>query len=206
MLCGMRLVLLVGIAFATSAGATPRAGKVVRVERRAHGASGIPRYCEVRDDGQGPVGVCYGNPPPVGALIELVDDTHVFAQVKISETTIYQSCKWIWTIKGALLRGDLAAAQSGRSIGLVDAGLDPRTAHRISDDLTRPSPTGRAEEHVFAAIDRDGRGNDDIVITQYVCDPQGQPNAMGIAQCMDVYNRIGGRLVRAQQTIIAGCF
>jgi hypothetical protein len=203
----MRLaVLLVGVALGASAGATPRAGKVVRVERRAHGLGGIPRYCDVRDDGAGPVGTCLGSQPEIGAVIEVIDDTRVFAEVKITDSMMFQNCKGIWTIKGTLQRGDLASAQTGRAIGLVDAGLDPSTAHRIPDDLARPAPTGRSEERVFAAIDREGKGNEDIVITQYVCDPQGQSNANGIAQCMDVYNRIGGRLTRAQQTVIAGCY
>ena len=51
----------------------------------------------------------------------------------------------------------------------------------------------------------EGKGDEDIVITQYPCDVQGQPNAMGTGQCFDTYSRSGQRLVREQQTIIAGC-
>lgn len=203
----MRLAVLVAsIALGTSAGATPRAGKVVRIERRSRGPDGIPRYCDVRDDGQGPVGTCLGTQPTLGAVVDMVDDVRVFAQVRITEATLFQNCKGIWTIKGSLQHGDLNAVGTGRALGLIDGGLDVRTAHRIPNDLGRTAPSGRTDERVFAAVDRDGKGNEDVVITQYVCDPQGQPNATGMAQCMDVYSRTGGRLSRAQQTIIAGCF
>ncbi|MDB4957036.1 MAG: hypothetical protein JWO36_4605 [Myxococcales bacterium] len=202
----MRLaVLLVGVALGASAGATPRAGKVVKVERRSRGPNGVPRYCEVKDEGIGPVGTCLGPQPAIGSVIELLDDSRVFAQVKITDASAYQNCKGIWNIKGTVQHGDLAPIATGRAIGLIDAGLDRRIAHRISDDVARATPMGHADERILMAVDAEGKGNEDLVLTQYVCDAQGQPSAIGGASCFDMYHRVGERLTRGQQTIISGC-
>jgi len=40
-------LVLVGVLIAVSAAAAPRAGKVVRVERRARLHTGIPRMCTI---------------------------------------------------------------------------------------------------------------------------------------------------------------
>jgi len=80
----MRLaVVLVGIALGASAGATPRAGKVVRVERGSRRPPGTPRLCQFSASEL----VCLGKRPEPGDKITVFDTKHVIATLHVEAAT-----------------------------------------------------------------------------------------------------------------------
>jgi hypothetical protein len=204
MLVGVSRPILLLLAFTATAAGDPRSGKVVRVERRLQ-KSGPIRVCEVKPNGSG---MCFGDAPASGDLIEVVDEQQVFAEVRIGEVNAQSaSCDSMWNIKGEVLRGDLTNSQWGRSIGVVDTRLDRRSARKIAEDHLPPPPSGRTDERVIGAIDRTGAGSIDIVLTQYGCDGNGTPNPQGNEQCFELWSRdqpAGWHRVR--QMLLTPCF
>jgi hypothetical protein len=197
-------VLLVGALCLPAAGA-PRsrpAGKVVRVERN-RGTTAIPRVCDVRPSG---AGTCIGTEPVPGELIVVLDETGMIAQVRILQATGYSTggpiaCDSLWAIKTELVRGDLSNVAL-RAVGVVDPELQPRKARVLAKERYPAAPSGRPDEHVVVAVDRDGDREPDIVLTQSSCDGSG--SFVGGA-CVDQYSRIAGRLVRIQHSSFANC-
>jgi hypothetical protein len=180
------------------AGAEP-SGRVVRVERS--GSSRIPpRLCEVHADG----GNCVGEQPRVGQIVAVLDEHHVAAEVQIVEATPFSpSCPMLWTVKTRLLRG---APTDSDGIGVIDPGLDLTRAHLINRTQLPSSPSGMPDDEVWRAIDRDGDGAADILITRYGCDTSGRPAASaGSMFCVDLWARTGARMTRTTQLNFALC-
>jgi hypothetical protein len=204
----MRYAILVGLALGAAqpaAWSEPRAGKVVRIERGGRGRTISPRFCiEMHGSGDAATGMCFGPEPRASSVIEVLDDTRIYGVVRVAEVErAMPNCDGFWQIKGSVIAGELASGTAARAVGIIDGGLERRRAHRIPEDRVR-SPNGNSDEHVGLAIDRDGTGTNLLVATQYTCDSQGQPSALGTAQCVD--NSAGStssRLTRVQQTI--GC-
>ncbi|HMG52855.1 MAG TPA: hypothetical protein VK601_05230, partial [Kofleriaceae bacterium] len=67
------------------------------------------------------------------------------------------------------------------------------------------SPSGMPGEEVWRAIDRDGDGSADILITRYNCDTSGRVATGGSTYCIDVWSRVGARMVRTTQLNFAQC-
>jgi len=177
-------------------------GKVVRVERN-RGTTTIPRVCDVRPSG---AGTCIGSEPVPGEIIVVLDETGMIAQVRILEATGYSTggpiaCDSLWAIKTELVRGDLSTIAL-RAIGVVDPEVQPKKARVLGKDRYPTSPSGKVDEHVVVAVDRDGDREPDIVLTQSSCDGSG--SFVGGA-CVDQYSRLGGRLVRIQHSSFANC-
>lgn len=191
-------VLVAGsLALGVHAAAEP-SGRVVRVERS--GSSRIPpRLCEVHAD----TGNCVGEQPRAGQIIAVLDEHRVAAEVQILEATRFSpSCPMLWTVKTRLLRG--APAESD-GIGVIDPGLDLARAHLINRTQLPSSPSGMPDDEVWRAIDRDGDGAADILITRYGCDSAGRPASAGSTFCVDLWARTGARMTRTTQLNFALC-
>jgi hypothetical protein len=173
-------------------------GRVVRVERADVGPRVPPRLCEVRGDN----GTCVGEEPKAGQRVVVLDEHHAVAEVEIVEAaSLVSSCANLWTVKTRAIRG-VAADNDG--IGVIDPGLDPNRARVLDKNHMPASPSGIAGDEVWRAIDRDGNGTADILITRYSCDTSGTPSTSG-AYCIDVWARLGARMTRTTQLNLARC-
>jgi hypothetical protein len=181
-----------------TASAGPRAGKVVRVERRARAGAIVPRWCDVSADED--AGICRGPRPSTGDTITVVGTTGILAEIRIAEVDD-TTCNLLWKIRGRVVRGDFSSASAWAAV--VDAGIDGRS--RLMPAERMPSPSGRHTDEVQFAIDRDGDGREDIVGTSYVCDDNGQADPNGGGDCYDVYTRSGPELGKAHPTLLPAC-
>ena len=194
--------LVVGALAVPAIGAPRARGKVVRVERQ-RGTAMTPRVCDVRADR---AGTCLGPEPAIGELITVLDETGVIAEVRITEATAFSTggasaCQSLWNIKTEVVRGDLTSIPL-RTIGVVDSDVHPRKGRMLPKEQFPQPPSGRSDEQVVVAVDRDGDREADIVLTQNTCDGSG-PVPGG--SCIDEWARVNGRLVKVQQTNFASC-
>ena len=182
------LVLVGTAALLTSAHAAPRPGKVVRIERRTRGPTGIPRMCTVSaGDGSG---FCITTKAPdVGDHLQVVDNQHVLGVIRLTQVTVLpDACNQntVWMIQWALESGDLTRPD-GAMIGVLDGGIDPRSGHLVQVDR---SPTGHpfGNDQVYA-VDANGDGAADTEFVQFACDDGGtlSPNATG--SCIEVWQQ-----------------
>jgi len=133
----------------------------------------------------------------------VLDERHVVAEAQIVEATSFASaCANLWTVKTRATRG---AASDGDGIGVIDPGLNASRAHVLDKGHLPPAPSGAAGEEVLRAIDRDGDGTADILITRYSCDSSGKPTSAGATYCIDVWGRTGTKLTRTTQLNFAQC-
>jgi hypothetical protein len=180
------------------ASAAPRTrGKVVRVER-ARGSKAPPKVCDIRGDKSG---TCLGSEPVIGEILTVLDENGVVADARIIEVKPFRggsttACE-AWDIRTEVLRGSLSV-MTARAMGLIDHDLHPKLAHILPNDQFPSSPSGRLEDTVVMAFDRDGDRTADLVLTQTQCDATG-------GTCIDHWGRVGGRLTRIQQTNFASC-
>lgn len=191
----LRFVGLAVMLSATAAAAGP-SGRVVRVERSS--ARVAPRLCEVHAD----TGNCVGDEPRVGQIVTVLDEHRVIAEVRIVEVTSSPTCPMLWTVKTRTLHGTAADSDA---IGVIDPSLDPGRARVLERSRMPPSPSGAGDEEVWRAIDRDGDGTADILITRFGCDAAGRPVPGGTASCIDIWARTGARMTRTTQLNFALC-
>jgi len=182
---------------APGAAAAP-SGRVVRVERS--GGSRIPpRLCEIHGD----TGNCVGDEPRPGQTVAVMDEHHVVAEVQVVEAASFSpSCPMLWTIKTRPMRG---AAADTDGIGVIDASLDLGRAHLLDRGRMPSSPSGLPDDEVWRAIDRDGDGAADILVTRYGCDSAGRATTTGSTFCIDLWARTGARMTRTTQLNFALC-
>lgn len=172
-------------------------GRVVRVERS--GISRVaPRLCEVH----GEAGNCVGDEPRVGQIVTVLDEHRVIAEVRIVEVTGSLGCPMLWSVKTRALRGVVIDSET---FGVIDPGLDPSRAHVLDHNHMPPSPSGASDEEVWRAIDRDGDGAADIVITRFGCDSAGRLVPGGAAYCVAIWARTGARMTRTTQLNFSQC-
>lgn len=189
----MRLALvLVGIALYASATAAPRAGKVVRIERRPNGITGTPRYCSVSTVDM--MGYCVGQKPPeIGDKLTVIDSQRVLGTMRITHVQpLTDGCQqtMMWMTQGALDSGDLSAPQ-GQMIGTIDVPLDVRTSKLVTADK---SPGGHPSgTDTIYAIDRNSDGNIDLAFVQYQCDDSGNHSMSANGTCYEVWALTAGR-------------
>lgn len=174
-------------------------GRVIRVERVGGGSQVAPRLCEVRGD----TGTCVGDQPTAGQRVVVIDERHVVAEVQIVEAASFvTSCANLWTVKTRAVRG---ATADSEGIGVIDPGLNPARARVLDKNHLPASPSGLSGDEVWRAIDRDGDGTADILITRYSCDSAGKPVTGGGTSCIDVWARLSGRMTRTTQLNFAQC-
>jgi hypothetical protein len=201
MLCGMlRLLaaLTVGATLLGAAFATPRPGRVVRVERRPRSGTAAPRSCEHIE---GDSWICRGARPLPGEIISVVAPEGIAAEVRIAEVGEVPTCRVAWRVRGRTLRGDITADPSA---AVIDPSLDPRASRLMAPGAVTRSPSGRADDDVDWAIDRNGDGHEDLVATSYVCDDTGKPDING-SQCFDLWSNSGFEMRQAHPTVLPGC-
>lgn len=167
--------------------AGPRAGKVVRIERKPQQVIGSPRYCTVSSSDN--VGYCMTNTPPdVGARLIVIDSAKVLGTIRISTVTPLQDgCQQntSWMTQGNLESGDLSNPQ-GALIGVLDVGLDTRAAKLINIDK---SPTGHPYgTDTIYAIDNNNDGSPDTEFVQYGCDDSSNYSVQPTGLCTEVYS------------------
>ena len=173
-------------------------GRVVRVER-AGGGGASPRLCEIRGD----TGTCLGDEPHAGQAVIVLDDHHVVAEVQILEASpLVASCPTLWTVKTRTVHGPPAEHEG---MGVIDPGVNLSRARVIDRERVPGSPSGQPGEEVWRAVDRDGDGAADIVVTRYSCDASGKVLSSGSAYCIDVWTRLGARMVRTTQLNFGQC-
>ncbi len=188
--------IAVTMAAAAMAGPQGPRGRVVRVER-SPGGGVAPRLCEIRDGG----GTCVGDEPRPGQTVAVFDDRRVVAEVQIvSATPFVAGCPGLWTVQVRTLQS--SATTSG--FGVIDPVLHPGRAQVLDRDRRPAGPSGQPGEDVWHAVDRDGDGTADILITRYSCDPAGQITG-GSSMCIDIWSRADHRLVRTSQLNFSQC-
>jgi hypothetical protein len=197
-------LLLVG-APAPAAEAAPR-GRVVRVERSV--ASVVPRICAMGGGARSGQNLCFGEPHD-GDRIAVIDlaEKRVrgeFVIEAVTEATELSSLNLCISTGVRSVRGSYASGveEGGHIIGLRGAKLNRRVARVLSNVA---APSGRADEQVELAIDADGNGQADLLLTQYVCDGDGAPAAGGEGRCFDTYMEQRGGMRRVQQDILRAC-
>lgn len=195
--------MLVGaLLLAAGASAAPR-GRVIRVERGSIAA--VPRLCAMgASRGEN---MCFGQ-PRVGERVAVVDlgervvrGEFVIESVGDAKDLLSRGIcvsTGLQMVKGTYVDG----AQPGRQVmGLRGVRLSPRA--RVLSDV--PAPSGRPEESVELALDTDGNGRADILLSQYACDVSGALSTGGEARCLDTYIDQRGTLRRVQQDILQVC-
>jgi len=187
----------VALVFWTAVAAAGPSGRVVRVERS--GISRVaPRLCAVH----GEAGNCVGDEPRVGQIVTVLDEHHVIAEVGIVEVTGSLGCPMLWSVKTRAVRGVVVDSEI---FGIIDPGLDPNRARVLDRGHMPPSPSGAVDEDVWRAIDRDGDGAADILITRFGCDSAGRPVSGAPPYCVAIWTRTGARMTRTTQLNFAQC-
>ncbi|HUS29300.1 MAG TPA: hypothetical protein VMZ53_12365 [Kofleriaceae bacterium] len=170
-----------------SAFAAPRAGKVVRVERRPQQIVGSPRYCTVSPSDN--VGYCITTTAPeIGERITVLDNARVLGTIRITTVTpLSDGCQQnsSWMTQGTLESGDLSNPQ-GAMIGVLDVAVDLRSGKLINVDK---SPSGHqwGTDTVYA-IDNNNDGNAEVEFVQYGCDDVGNYSVQSTGLCTEVWS------------------
>ncbi|MEJ7602965.1 MAG: hypothetical protein WKG01_34070 [Kofleriaceae bacterium] len=204
----LRLLAIASVVGTTMlASAAPPPGKVVRVERRrANADEAAPTVCEVKSD---PSGFCIGKSPLVGDRGVVVDDTHVIAELKVAKiASLNPSCDMLWSVTFEITSGDLSSVRSSKSIAIVSAKGDHRSARRVPEDRVQ-SPSSNTNERVIVAVDRDKDAQVDLFVTAYQCDASGNAVAAGsqhaVDNCVDVWSHTEKQPRRNSHTKFASC-
>jgi hypothetical protein len=185
-------LVLVGIVLCMRAEATPRAGKVVRVERRPSGLTGTPRYCTVSAVDM--ISYCISEKAPeIGDHLTVIDSQRVLGIIKVTQVQpLPDGCQqnMMWMTQGSLESGDLDRPQ-GQMIATLDVPVDVRSSKLMNVDK---SPGGHPwGTDTIYAVDRNGDGNVDVEFVQYQCDDTGNQSSNPTATCFEVWAAASGR-------------
>jgi hypothetical protein len=199
-------LFLVALTLCASAGAAPRAGKVVRVERKAQGLSGQPRFCSVHPGDM--FGHCIGSKEPeVGERLTAVDQNRVLGVLRVTQVQPYNDgCQQTnqWMIQTVVDSGDVSVAR-GAMLGVADVPLDGRGAHLVNVDH---SPTGHTwGMDTIYAIDNNNDGTVDVEFIQYPCDDVGNASMnASTSHCHEVWAAHGHGLERLRHDRFQVCY
>jgi hypothetical protein len=185
-------VVLVGIVLCMRAEATPRAGKVVRVERRPSGLTGTPRYCTV--SAVDLISYCISEKAPeIGDHLTVIDSQRVLGIIKVTQVQpLPDGCQqnMMWMTQGSLESGDHDRPQ-GQMNATLDVPVDVRSSKLMNVDK---SPGGHPwGTDTIYAVDRNGDGNVDVEFVQYQCDDTGNQSSNPTATCFEVWAAVSGR-------------
>lgn len=186
-------MVLVGALLCAIATAAPRAGKVVRVERRPPGLTGTPRYCSVSLADL--IGYCISEKAPeVGDRMTILDSRRVVGVIRVTNVqSLGDGCQqknMMWMTQGTLDSGDLTNSQ-GPMIATLDVPVDARSARLVTVDK---SPGGRpwGTETIYG-VDRNGDGVPDLAFVQFQCDDAGNLSTNATSTCFEVWAQMPGR-------------
>ncbi|GEM_PF-2455350 len=215
MLSGMRLALLglLGLLALAAlvdaeadAGPPPKAGKVVRVERRSKRFGGEPRVCSMSS---GMVGYCYGKQPQPGDTVSFMDATHTLGQATIDKAD--PACKVtsnaMWMVH---YRTDAAVDFSGvdSATGLLDVTIDPHAAKIVPVDQAPPNRTLEGA----TGFDVDGDGRRDLEFLAFTCDDQGEYTVPSLSAtnipstCIEMWYASGQTFERLHADHMSNCY
>jgi hypothetical protein len=185
-------LVLVGVLLYAAAQAAPRAGKVIRVERRPSGLTGIPRYCTVSTADM--ISYCVSEKAPeIGDRLTVIDSQHVLGVIRVTHVQpLGDGCQqnMMWMTQGTLDSGDLGNPQ-GQMIATLDVPVDVRSARLVTVDK---SPGGHPwGTDTIYAVDRNGDGHPDVEFVQYQCDDNGNQSMNATATCFEVWALMPGR-------------
>jgi hypothetical protein len=180
------------MALLSAAEAAPRAGKVVRIERRPSGLTGTPRYCTVSTVDM--ISYCISEKAPQpGDHLTVIDNQRVLGMIRVTQVqSLPDSChqNMMWMTSGILESGDLSNSQ-GQMIATLDVPVDTRVAKLLNVDK---SPGGHPwGTDTIYAVDRNGDGNPDIEFVQFQCDDAGNQSMNATGTCYEVWATAAGR-------------
>lgn len=197
---------LVALAGTSAAVAAPRAGKVVRVERKAATFTGMPRYCQIQPSDM--FGSCTGSrAPEIGDRMVAVDRNRVLGTLRVTNVQAYaDGCQqtYNWMVQTVVESGDFSLAR-GLVLGVSDVNIDLRGGKMIDVDK---SPTGHqwGTDQIFA-IDNNGDGNPEIEFIQFACDDFGNAaTTTATAACHEVWVSSSRNLERLRQERFRTCY
>jgi hypothetical protein len=199
-------LFLVVLTLCATARAAPRAGKVIRVQRKAQGFSGQPRYCSVQPGDL--YGHCIGTREPVvGERLTAVDQNRVLGVLRITQVTPYNDgCQDTnqWMIQTTVDTGDVSVAR-GTVLGVADVPLDLTRAHTLTVDR---SPTGHTwGMDTIYAIDTNNDGTVDVEFIQFPCDDAGNASVnTSTSHCHEVWAAQGHGLERLRHDRFRVCY
>jgi hypothetical protein len=203
----MRTALfLVVLTLCATAGAAPRAGKVIRVQRKAQGFSGQPRFCAVHPGDM--FGHCIGSKEPeVGERLTAVDQNRVLGVLRVTQVQPYNDgCQETnqWMIQTVVDSGDVTVAR-GTMLGVADVPIDVRGAHLVTVDR---SPTGHTwGMDTIYALDSNNDGTVDIEFIQFPCDDVGNASMnASTSHCHEVWTTQGHGLERLRHDRFRVCY
>jgi hypothetical protein len=178
-------LVVVGIVLCVHADAAPRAGKVVRVERRPSGLTGTPRYCTV--SAVDLISYCISEKAPeIGDHLTVIDSQRVLGVIKVTQVQpLPDGCQqnMMWMTQGSLESGDLDRPQ-GQMIATLDVPVDARSSKLMNVDK---SPGGHPwGTDTIYAVDRNGDSSVDIEFVQFQCDDAGNQTPNATATCFEV--------------------
>jgi hypothetical protein len=162
---------LAGAVVGVAAAAGPN-GRVVRVERSRGGAHRTPRVCQVGTAG---TGECWGVAPEVGETATLIDQNGTLGTIRVTTVEEKRSphCQETRDWRFTFVHASRAPDRSDSSpIALFDVDLYPGRSKLIRSGQP---PDTRPGVSVWNAVDGDGDGIADFVVTAYPCDDQGDP-------------------------------
>ena len=182
-------LVVAGLAISASAPASPRAGKVVRVERTSGKPLGDPRLCKVNESDL--TAYCYGKKPEAGELITVVTTHRVIATLRIEFVNTGQCAQApFWAVQTKLESGDVANANDPQMLGTLDIPFTSSNGRLVKlDHLPGDRPS-----HDAAAIDTNGDGDAELVFVEQACDDAGKPSTSPTGECIDVWYAEGHRL------------
>lgn len=189
--------------FAWSAVATAAPnGRVIRVDRGGGPASPPPRICQVHAG----EGKCVGAEPRGGQTMLVLDHHQRVAEVQVTDAKrAVPGCENLWNVQVRMVRGRLS---DGEKLGVIDDLVNPIRV-RLLDPSHLVSPSGESGDEVWNAIDRDGDGTADVMVTRFRCDADGRPVTDPANYCLDIWTRDpaarGAKLVRTTQLNFATC-
>jgi hypothetical protein len=198
-------LLAVAAAVAAAAPNRPRKrpGKTVRVERKQPAVASTSRLCPLydRDVGSCPREVAVGD---VGLV---VDAEGTYGEATIAEVTrINDTCgnPVTWNIVIDVSR--LAPSDFSYNALLV-------MEHRVADGgqtvaASMDAPSGRPDENVQHALDDDGDGQPDLLVTSYACDERLKPSRASRVShtCYDTWLEVRDEWRRARTDQVPMCY
>lgn len=194
MLGGMSRLAAIALCLVCSTAAAGPRGRVQRVE--GPGPVG-PTLCTITDNATR--ATCIGGEPRVGQTLTVVGTGAVLGEIEIRGTGRHPEGCPIWhDVETRPVRGAMPdPGVFDMAVGVRAPGLDPVAARTFEMFKTiAEAPDG---EEPFKAVDRDGDGVADIVVTRGDCTPAESD------KCLHVWTRVRKHLVQTAQLSFTRC-
>jgi hypothetical protein len=204
--------LAFALLFAAGAGsAEARPGEIVRVERPRYVPKERIRVC-VQTGNDDSKMLCIGNPPPKRDEIIHVMDFRggVVAQARVVRTapSTQPMCR-SEQASDVYYRTTLSGSTAPTSwmIGLMGVEVDRERGKMDGGSDIELPPAARRKEQVFIAVDRDGSGHHDMIVTSRPCElpPPPGTSGQGEAQCLAYWLLEGASWRLVNEDVLYNC-